>query len=253
MGLWWAPIIFFLLIALVFSMLGMGGSQLYIPLLFWLGMDFKVEAIPLGLLLNVATSSSAATTYVRSGLINWRVALPFAAAMLTMPALGARVNASLPTKPIIILFAVFTAAAAILMLTGWRPRGAAVLSRGQQIAVGIGGGGVLGFLVGLIGRGGGSFVVPLLYICGLEPKNAAATSSVVVTGSALCGFLSHLPTARLHGGLSIATVAAVVIGSQLGSHLMAKKMKSRSIKIVFGTVLLGIAAILMIQAVRMQS
>jgi hypothetical protein len=35
-----APLIFFC-IAFVFSMLGMGGSQLYIPILFWLGMDFK--------------------------------------------------------------------------------------------------------------------------------------------------------------------------------------------------------------------
>ena len=51
------PILF--TIALVFSMLGMGGSQLYIPVLFWLGMDFKTEAIPLGMLLNVVNSSSA--------------------------------------------------------------------------------------------------------------------------------------------------------------------------------------------------
>ena len=57
-----APIIFFF-IAFVFSMLGMGGSQLYIPILFWLGMDFKTQAIPLGMLLNVVNSSSAAFTY----------------------------------------------------------------------------------------------------------------------------------------------------------------------------------------------
>jgi len=33
------PPIFFA-IAFVFSMLGMGGSQLYIPILYWMGMDF---------------------------------------------------------------------------------------------------------------------------------------------------------------------------------------------------------------------
>jgi uncharacterized membrane protein YfcA len=238
-------------IAFVFSMLGMGGSQLYIPLLFWFGMDFKTEAIPLGLLMNVATSSSAATTYVRNRLVNWRVALPFAVAMLTMPALGALINAQLPTRPIIMLFALFTATAAVLMLSGWKPKGEGGLSRRGQIAVGVGGGGVLGFLVGLIGRGGGSFVVPLLYICGLAPKAAAATSSVVVTGSALCGFLSHLPRASLHWGPSIAALAAVVLGSQLGSRLMARKLKSRAIKLVFGCVLLAVAAILAVQATRL--
>ena len=53
-----APPIFFA-IAFVFSMLGMGGSQLVIPVLYWLGMDFKTEAIPLGMLLNIVSSSSA--------------------------------------------------------------------------------------------------------------------------------------------------------------------------------------------------
>jgi uncharacterized membrane protein YfcA len=238
-------------IAFIFAMLGMGGSQLYIPLLFWAGMDFKAEAIPLGLLLNVATSSSAATTYVRNQMVNWRVALPFAATMLTMPAVGAFINAQLPTRPLIILFALFTATAAVLMLSGWRPRAKAALTRGDQIAIGVGGGGLLGFLVGLIGRGGGSFVVPLLYICGLEAKAAAATSSVIVTGSALCGFLSHLPRATLHWGPSITSVAAVVLGSQLGSRLMARKLKSRAVKTIFGCVLLAVAAALAVQVVAM--
>jgi uncharacterized membrane protein YfcA len=49
-------------------MLGMGGSQLYIPILFWLGMDFKTQAIPLGLLLNIVNSSSALITYGRKKL-----------------------------------------------------------------------------------------------------------------------------------------------------------------------------------------
>ncbi len=243
-----APIFF--CIAFVFSMLGMGGSQLYIPVLFWLGMDFKAEAIPLGLLLNVVTSASAATTYIRNRLVNWRVALPFAVAMLTMPVLGALVNAQLPVKPIVMLFALFTAVAAVLMLSGWRPK-RGKLRRSQQLAVGVGGGGTLGFLVGLIGRGGGSFVVPLLYICGLEAKAAAATSSVVVTGSATCGFLSHLPAARMHWGPSLAAAVAVLLGSQLGSRLMAKKMKSKALKIVFGCVLLGVATILTIQALAL--
>ncbi len=242
-----APPVFFC-IALVFSMLGMGGSQLYIPILFWLGMDFKAEAIPLGLLLNVVNTSSAATTYIRNRLVNWRVALPFAVTMVLLPPLGAVVNAQLAVRPIIVLFALFTAAAAVLMLGGWRPKSGG-LSRKGQIAVGTVGGGTLGFVVGLIGRGGGSFVVPLLYICGLEAKAAAATSAVVVTGSGLSGFLAHLPTATLHWGTTLATAASVLLGSQVGSRLMAKKLKSRAVRVVFGVVLLGVATALLIQGV----
>ncbi len=237
-----------LCIALVFSMLGMGGSQLYIPILFWLGMDFKLEAIPLGLLLNVVNTSSATVTYIRNQLVNLRVGLPFAVGMLLLPPIGALVNVRMATKPIILAFALFTATAALLMLSGWRPQRGG-LSRTGQMAVGLGGGSALGFLVGLIGRGGGSFVVPLLYICGLEAKAAAATSAFVVTGSATSGFLSHLPTADLHWGVTVATAAAVLLASQLGSRLMATKMKSRAVRVVFGCVLLAVAATLIIKDV----
>ena len=102
------PPIFFV-IAFVFSMLGMGGSQLYIPILFWMGLDFKTQAIPLGMLLNVVNSSSAAWTYGRKKLIQWRVAIPFGVAMVIFAPLGTWVNISLPTKPVILIFALFTA------------------------------------------------------------------------------------------------------------------------------------------------
>ena len=115
------PILFFF-IAFVFSMLGMGGSQLYIPILFWLGMDFKTQAIPLGMLLNVVNSASAASTYGKEKLIDWKVAIPFGLAMILFAPIGTYVNISLPTKPIILIFALFTATAAVLMLSGWKPK-----------------------------------------------------------------------------------------------------------------------------------
>jgi len=230
-------------------MLGMGGSQIYIPVLFWLGMDFKTEAIPLGMLLNVVNSASAAVTYGRAKIIDYEVAIPFGIAMILFPPFGTWLNVNLPTKPIILIFALFTASAGILILSGWKPQ-KGKLSKKGRILLGILSGSILGFLAGLIGRGGGSFVVPLLYIAGLEAKNAAATSAFIVTGSGLSSFISHIVTAAhpywLIWGLC---VLAVLIGSQSGSRLMAKKMKSRSIKIVFGFVLLMIATILIIKDV----
>ena len=188
-----APPIFFV-IAFVFSMLGMGGSQLYIPILYWMGMDFKTEAIPLGMLLNLVNSSSAAITYGRKKLIDWGVAIPFAAAMILFAPLGVWFNMQLPVKPLLVFFALFTAAAAILMLSGWKPK-RGELSKNGRVVLGLSAGSGLGMIAGLIGRGGGSFVVPLLYIAGLDAKMAAATSSLVVTSSGLSSFVSHLATA----------------------------------------------------------
>jgi len=236
-------------IAFVFSMLGMGGSQLYIPVLFWCGLDFKTQAIPLGMLLNVVNSSSATVTYARKRLVVWRAALPFGVTMVLFAPLGTIANISLPTKPVIIVFAAFTATAAVLMLSGWRPKKGGLSPR-ATLLLGLAGGAALGFFAGLIGRGGGSFVVPLLYIAGLRSKNAAATSAVAVTFSGSASFVSHLATAAEPDPLLwISAVAVVLLASQLGSRLMAAKFKSRSVKLVFGCVLLGIAALLIVKDV----
>jgi len=124
-------------------MIGLGGSQLYIPILFWLGMDFKTQAIPLGMLLNVVNSSSASWTYGRKRMIEWRVAIPFGVSMVLLAPVGTWINVQVPTKPIILIFALFTASAGALMISGWRPTSDGLSSR-QGILLGITAGGVLG-------------------------------------------------------------------------------------------------------------
>ena len=240
-----APIFF--AIAFVFSMLGMGGAQLYVPILFWLGMDFKAEAIPLGMLLNVVNSSSSAIIYHRKKLIAWRVAIPFAVAMIAFAPVGVWLNVQLPVKPLLVLFALFTALAAVLMLSGWRPQRGEMSPRGR-VALGMTSGSGLGLVTGMIGRGGGSFIVPLLYVAGLQAKVAAATSTCVVTCSGISSFVSYLATAaQPQWGVWVACVIAVLTGSQLGSRLMANQMNSYAIKRVFGCVLLGVAALIIVK------
>jgi len=46
-------------ISAVFSMLGLGGGMLYVPIFKWMELPLKTVAIPLGLLLNGVTSVSA--------------------------------------------------------------------------------------------------------------------------------------------------------------------------------------------------
>jgi uncharacterized protein len=210
-------------IAFVFSMLGMGGSQLYIPILFWLGMDFKTQAIPLGMLLNVVKTSSATFTYGRKSLIHWRVAVPFGTAMVVFAPLGAIVNIRLPARSLILVFALFTVMAAIFMLRGKPARKILLSTSRRRRALGLAGGSGLGFIAGLIGRGGGSFVVPLLCLAGTEVKAAAATSALVVTFSGISSFTSHvLIGASPSWNIWLISALAVLAGSQLGSRFMAR-------------------------------
>jgi len=241
-SIYFVPILFFI-IAFVFSMLGRGGATLYVPILFWLGMDLKTQAIPLGMLLNVVNTSVPALTFGLKKMINWRLAIPSGLAMIAFAPLGAWLNVALPTKPIILILALFTAISVIPLIGNWHLKHEP--SPQRSIKVGVLGGSILGFFAGLIGRGGGSFVVPLLYVIGLDMKIAAATSAFVVTCSGMSSFLSHLTLqAQPRWTMWIFCVIAVLIGSQLGSRLMITKLKPNHIKWIFVTISLGVAATL---------
>ncbi|BBB33349.1 conserved hypothetical protein [Thermotomaculum hydrothermale] len=245
--MWWIPVMFFF-IAFLFSMLGMGGAQIYIPILFWSGLDFKTEALPLGILLSVVNSSSATITYARKKLIDWRIGLLFGITMLAFAPIGAYFSKIVPTRLLIFIFALFTAISGTLMWIGWQPKNK--MTDKNRTVLGLLGGSGLGFLAGLIGRGGGSFVVPLLYMAGIDAKAAAATSALAVTFSGVSSFVSHIAiAAKPNWVLWGECVVAVFAGSQLGSNFMATKLKGKAVKKIFAIVLLLIAAILIIKNV----
>jgi hypothetical protein len=241
------PIIFFV-IAFVFSMLGRGGATLYVPILFWLGMDLKTQAIPLGMLLNVANTSVPALTFGLKKMINWKLAIPSGLAMAAFAPLGAWLNVSLPAKPIILILALFTAISTVPLIRNWHFK--RELSPKRSIEMSVFGGSVLGFFAGLIGRGGGSFVVPLLYVIGLDMKIAAATSAFIVTCSGISSFCSHLTLqAQPQWTIWIFCVIAVLAGSQLGSRLMISKLRPNHLKWIFVTISVGVAAALIVKDV----
>ena len=243
--MWWIPLLFFA-IAFVFSMLGMGGSQIYIPVLFWAGLDFKTQAIPLGMLLNVVNSGSATFTYAKKRLIDWKVGLLFGITMLLFAPVGAYFSKIVPTKFLIFVFALFTLISATLMWIGWQPKNE--MSGKNRTYLGLLGGSGLGFLAGLIGRGGGSFVVPLLYMAGIDAKAAAATSALAITFSGVSSFVSHIAIAAKPDWLLWGEcVVAVFLGSQLGSNFMATKLKGGAVKKVFAIVLYIVAFILIVK------
>ena len=240
----------FFAISFVFSMLGMGGSQLYIPILYWFGMNFKHEAIPLGLFLNILTSSSAAYTYYKNGLVKVRLALPFALTMVVFAPIGAYLDFKVNVAYVILVFALFTLVSAALVASGYKPK-RKVESRKAELILGITAGSILGIIVGFAGRGGGAMVVPILLMSGLEPKNAAATSSFIVTIAAISGLLGHLPKAHFDPVITLGCAVAVIVGSQIGSRLMAEKMKPKSVKYVFALVLTAVGIILLRDAIHL--
>ena len=229
-------------VAFVFSMVGLGGAQVYTPTFYWMGMDVRTQAVPLALWLNFATQITAGVNYWRHGLVKFRAALPMIAGLIVFAPIGAMVSHRVPDSVILFLFATMTLAAAVQSLSGWKPRGGEY-RRAKLAVIGLVVGGGTGFLGGMIGRGGGSLLVPILLLMGFDPKHAAATSAFAGGFSALAGFLGHLGATGLGvtWGWFAAFTAAAMLAAFGGSRTMAGHLDAGRVRRLFSILLLGIA------------
>ena len=229
-------------LAFVFSMLGLGGAMLYIPVLHWFGFDFKSVAIPTGLLLNGITALSAAIYYVRAKMVDIKGSLPLIVASFVGAPVGAYFTKFFAARTLILLFALAMGfAGGRMLLTSGRADKEHILSyKSRLLLMGIGGF-FIGFIAGLLGVGGGFLFVPMMLMIGYKTKQAAATSSFVVIFSSFSGFAGHVAEGHFHWPLMAATTIAVIIGSQIGAKVMKEKMRARWIKQMFAVVLLGVA------------
>jgi uncharacterized membrane protein YfcA len=230
------------MVATVFSMLGLGGGMLYVPLFKWLELPLKTVAIPLGLLLNGVTSASALIRYAREGLVDYRGGLPAAAGAVVMAPVGAWCMGFVPHNILLILFAAFTALAGLYSLKANTRENTKTLSPVQRFWFGLGLGGFNGFIGGLLGVGGGFLIAPMLLSLGFPTKRAVATTSFIVTFASISGFVAHAVAGHLEPNLTVLTLIAAIAGAQLGAWFMAKRAKPAWVKRLYAVLLLGVAA-----------
>jgi len=241
-----------LLLSFVFSMLGLGGALLYVPVFHWFGYDFKSVAIPTGLLLNGVTAVSASSYYIKSKMVDVKGAIPLIALILIGAPTGALFTRFFATEVLLMLFAVLMIFAGGKMLFFSKEKSGKEASKkmalNKRIIIMGGAGFGIGFIAGLLGVGGGSLVVPTLLAIGYDTKSAVATSSFVVIFSSFSGFAGHVAEGHFNVPLMVTALIVVIIGSQVGARFMKEKMKPLWIKQIFGVLLIGVAIELLVKA-----
>ena len=250
-----SPTTYIISAALVFvfsgllAMAGLGAAFLFVPLFYYLGVPLA-EAAPTALLLNVVSLLFATINYWRGKLINFRIGLPVLVTAVILSPLGARLTPRVDKQLLLAMFAAFLVFAGFMMLFYRAKKRERELSRGVEVAAGAGVGSVAGFLGGLLGVGGGNFIVPVLNWLGLDSKVAAATTALVVVFASLSGFLGHATL----GGLDPLFIGIMAImaaaGSIVGSQLMKTKLSSAQLKRMIGVLLWIIAGRMIIDLVR---
>ncbi len=90
-----------------------------------------------------------------------------------------------------------------------------------------------GFISGMVGVSGGSFLVPLMLLTMSVPMHiAVGTSTTLVTISAAAGFFGHLGAGIFYPQLAIPLALGGLIGGFFGAKI-ALKSKPKNLKYLF--------------------
>lgn len=231
------------------AMAGLGAAFLFVPLFYYMGVPLA-EATATALLLNVVSLLFATINYWRGGLVDFKIGLPVLVTAVLLAPLGARMTSQVNKQLLLTMFAAFLVFAGAMMLFYKPTKRAQPLSRATEIGAGVGVGSVAGFLGGLLGVGGGNFILPAFNWLGLDAKMAAGTTALVVIFASLSGFLGHATASSLDLLFLGVTAIMAAAGSLVGSHLMKTRLSNAQLKRIIGLLLWLIAAKMILDLIK---
>jgi hypothetical protein len=110
----------------------------------------------------------------------------------------------------------------------------------KLLAIGLGG----GLLSGLLGVGGGIVMVPLLVLwAAYSQRDAHALSLGAIIPISIAGIAIYGVAGEVRYWQAIGLAAGSIVGARIGAGFLAR-IDERLLKIVFGTFLVGVAALL---------
>ncbi|RZS58070.1 sulfite exporter TauE/SafE family protein [Sphaerotilus mobilis] len=240
------------------GLLGIGGGMLMVPFMTLILSHRGVDAGPavkMAIATSMATilftSVSSVRAHHRRGAVRWDLVRQLAPGIVGGGLVaGAGAFAAIKGQALAAVFAVFVAFSATQMLRNKKP---AASRQMPGTAGSLGAGGLIGFVSGLVGAGGGFISVPFMTWCNVAMHHAVATSAALGFPIALANTVGYvvggwnLPPALpgAMGYLWLPGLAVIASASVLTAPLGAKvahAMDVAQLKKAFAGVLYLLAA-----------
>ena len=248
------------------GLLGIGGGMLMVP---FITIIMGQRGVPADLAVKMAIATSMATILFTSvssvrahhqrGAVRWDLVRTLAPGIVAGGlAAGAGVFALLKGTTLALVFAAFVGFSATQMLLNKKPQASRQMPgpAGRFAA-----GGVIGFVSGLVGAGGGFVSVPFMTWCNVSMHNAVATSAALGFPIAVANTLGYMiggwslqnPLPGSFGYLWLPALVVIASASVLFAPLGARAahaMNVQQLKRVFALMLYLLAAYMLYKAIR---
>lgn len=244
------------------SLTGLGGGVIVVPMLTVLfGVDIHFAA-GASLISVIATSSGAASAYVKEGFSNIRIGMFLEIATTVGAVVGAYIAGIISANIISIIFAFILAYSAVttflkkdsqltfepdtlatrLNMNGNYPDGSRLISYNvQKVPQGFSMMIFAGALSGLLGIGSGAAkVVAMDQIMKIPFKVSTTTSNFMIGVTAAASAGIYLKNGYIHAALVMPVLLGVLSGAFLGARILTSA-SSKSLKIIFSVIILVMA------------
>jgi uncharacterized membrane protein YfcA len=223
------------IVAFLYASVGHGGASGYVALMVLFGISPAIMK-PSALMLNLFVSAIAFTQYYRQGYFRWKVLLPFILLSIPFSFIGARIQIDTHTYKIILAACLLIATLRILGIFG-KLTFTSVTEIKFFPALLIGG--VIGFISGMIGIGGGILLSPvLLLLRGADMKQTAAISAAFIFVNSLSGLAGASITSQSFSTSIYMWATAAIIGGTAGAYFGSSRFNFVVLKYVLSIVLL---------------
>lgn len=232
----------FFIVALVYSSVGLGGGSSYTAIMTLAG--FGTMTIPMvSLVLNLFVTTLGSYNFIRQKHARVRLILPFLASSIPAAYIGGMLQ--LPQRAFywVLLASLLFVATRIYFIP--RTEFRLNLGSGEKLVLSLVAGALLGLVSGIVGIGGGVYLVPLIIVLGLgNQKEAAASGAIFIFLNSAAGLASRLQYNSIALLEYWPMVAAAILGGALGSGIGASRAAPRTMERILGVVILAAIVLL---------
>ena len=227
----WELLVFFLVIAFVYSSVGFGGASSYLAILGVYELPvYEMKLI--GLVCNIIVVTGGSILFLKHKQVNIKKIAPLIICSVPMAYVGSMLKIGIDT--FFILLGCSLILASLLMFIKTKAVNEVAPETNSLILKSSVMGGGIGFLSGMVGIGGGIFLSPLLHLTKWDvPKKIAATASLFIMVNSISGLAAHVSKqvdAPIDYSRILLLCLAVLVGGQLGSRVGVKKFNPVTIR-----------------------
>jgi len=234
--------ILFFVTAILYASVGFGGGSTYLALLLISGVPYYIFPV-IALICNIFVVSGNCFNYIKAGNLNLKLLIPYLIGSIPLAFIGGALEVDKNLFEIF-LFIVLSIAGTLLLINFKSYDDNESTYKNIPILISILIGGVLGFVSGVVGIGGGIFLSPILFLIkAAKPKHIVTAASLFILINSISGVTGQLTKNIVLSDISNYwhLFLIVIIGGHIGNFLNLKIFPTRLLALVTSALVLFVA------------